>query len=121
MPFQPNNKLARGGRRPGAGRKPTDVKQMREEAAADAFERIKELTRDIDAPPAVQLQAAVYVVNRVEGPPTQSSKVELTGKDGGPVETKAVEVIPFDYDRFAAAFDAFARTGVAAAPADHRP
>jgi hypothetical protein len=72
MPFTKGHKLAKGGKRPGAGRKPAEIKQMRGEAAAACFDRANQIAHDRSLPASLQLQACIYIINRVEGTPTQT-------------------------------------------------
>lgn len=84
-----------GGPRPGAGRKPGKVSK----AKIDIAERAKrygeaalltlaEIMTDADAPHSARVSAANALLDRGFGKPMQA--VEMTGKDGGPMEITGI-------------------------------
>lgn len=91
---------ARGGARPGAGRKPgsvnkstADIKALAQDYGAEALETLAKLMRGTKTPAAARVAAAKELIDRGYGKATQA--VELTGKDAGPVETiTRVELVP---------------------------
>lgn len=85
--------MARGGAREGAGRKPglvSEAKRTITEAAKEHAEKALEvlvgIASDGKAPAAARVSAATAILDRGYGKPSQA--VELTGKDGGPLEVK---------------------------------
>lgn len=106
----------KGGRRPGAGRKPNSekfetqinkahsiIKKNWEDILMGLIELAKGVTIEETDPvdgqvtvfkKAPDFKAASYLVDRVMGKPTQ--KQEITGEDGGPIQ---VESQQFNYDQ----------------------
>jgi hypothetical protein len=95
MAFEPGNKLAPGGARPGAGRKPDDFKKLFDAAARKAVTPAKmtalvESTLEQALGGNVKAQALLYdrllgrVENqvRVSGDPTAPLRVVVTFDDG---------------------------------------
>lgn len=85
----------RGGSRPGAGRKPgkpnkltADVKALAAEYGAQAIRNLAEIANGKDQPAAARVSAANALLDRGFGKPVQA--MELTGKDGGPVQQTQV-------------------------------
>ena len=83
----------RGGKRPGAGRKPGKVgaakralSDMAKDHAEAAIKTLAEIHADKEAPPAARVSAATAILDRAYGKPPQC--VELSGKDGGPIQTE---------------------------------
>jgi hypothetical protein len=83
----------RGGKRPGAGRKPKPISEIRDKAIEEAADDAKyalglyvSVMRDEKNDVALRLQCAKEVKDTVWGKPAQ--RVEATGKDGGAIEVK---------------------------------
>ena len=92
----------RGGKRPGAGRKPGKVgaakralSEMAKDHAKAALWTLAKIQADDAAPAAARVSAATAILDRAYGKPAQS--LELTGKDGGPIEHANVQS---DAERF---------------------
>ena len=71
------------------GGRPKDEYGLKELAKAktkEAIETIIEIMRDKEAPHAARLNAACALLDRGHGKPVQMT--EVTGKDGGAIETK---------------------------------
>jgi hypothetical protein len=73
----------RGGRRPGAGRKPKAINEHRRTLAEvhkgdaeEAFDFIVSIMRNPAVPVALRFAAAQDVVNRVDGKPTEHHDIE---------------------------------------------
>lgn len=71
--------MARGGARPGAGRKPGEVSEARRELAAmakdhayDALRVLAEIMNNEDAMQSSRISAAVAILDRAYGKPSQS-------------------------------------------------
>jgi hypothetical protein len=85
MPFQKGHKLARGGRRPGAGRKPNVVREMVESgdfsAAPDVAEVVDQLRHLAlhGASERVQVQACIAYLDRKLGKPRQTVETDAAG------------------------------------------
>ena len=84
----------RGGKRPGAGRKPGKVgkakralAEMAKDHAEAALSTLAEVHADQAAPAAARVSAATAILDRAYGKPTQA--MEHTGKDGGPIQTQS--------------------------------
>lgn len=87
--------MARGGARPGAGRRKgatdklkADVKALASEYGAAAIKALAEIATGGNQPAAARVSAANALLDRGFGKPSQA--VELTGKDGGPVQQAIV-------------------------------
>ena len=87
--------MAHGGKREGAGRKPgqtTAAKRalmdMAKDHATEALATLVEIAKDKTAAPAARVSAAVAILDRGYGKPTQA--VNLGGHDGGALVTKIV-------------------------------
>ena len=80
--FKPGN--------PGGGRPkvPDEIKQATRELSLEAIKTLAAVMRGAKTRPAEKIRAAEVILNRAWGTPTQS--VELTGKDGGPLETASL-------------------------------
>lgn len=85
-----------GGKRPGSGRKPgsttrakLDLMQMAKDFAPDALETLSEIQKDKTQPAAARVSAAIAILDRGYGKPTQA----LSGPDGGPIEAVSRIVI----------------------------
>ncbi|WP_051952573.1 hypothetical protein [Methylocapsa aurea] len=83
--------MARGGKRPGAGRRKGSTTTRTREIAERAFEEgvtpleyMLSVMRDIGAQPAVRLDAAKYCAPYVH---PRLAAIEMTGRNGGPIET----------------------------------
>lgn len=81
-----------GGRRPGAGRPPGAVSQVKRDLAKAAQEHtdaallvLREVMADASTPPSARIAAAVAILDRGHGKPRQA--VEVAGHGGGPVQT----------------------------------
>lgn len=81
----------RGGKRPGAGRKPGKVgaakralADMAKDHAEAAMATLAAIHSDTTAPPAARVTAATAILDRAYGKPHQA--VEVSGKDGKPIE-----------------------------------
>ncbi len=73
------------------GGRPKDEYGLKELARAktiEAIETIIEIMQDAEAPHAARLNAACALLDRGHGKPVQMT--EITGKDGGAIETKDV-------------------------------
>lgn len=109
----PGHKLSHGGKRPGSGRKPFDVRKVRElveqyEVQATANEgggkkplgvwcadRLVEAARDPDVSPQ-QVQALKYLMNQTIGAPRQTMQMEIreTDKSIGNIEAALAAADP---------------------------
>lgn len=89
--------MARGGARPGAGRpkgsknKVTEEKRKRladlaQEYTSEAVTTLAEVMRDTEAPHAARVNAATAMLDRGHGKPVQTT--EVSGPDGGPIQTQ---------------------------------
>ena len=92
MPFEPGHKLAPGGKRPGAGRKPDQFKRLFEQAAkkvvtAAAMEEIVRSVVDNARQGDTKAQALLF--DRLLGKAVQP----VTGEDGGPIAISVREVV----------------------------
>jgi hypothetical protein len=90
---------ARGGSRPGAGRKPglpnkltADVKALAAQYGPQAIKALVEIANGKNQPAAARVSAANALLDRGFGKPVQA--MEVTGKDGGPVQQAQVTVTP---------------------------
>lgn len=88
--------MANGGKREGAGRKPgspnkvtASVREAAQEHGPEALDRLVFLSKNAVSE-AVQVTATKEILDRAYGKSSQS--VELTGKDGGPIETVEIEL-----------------------------
>ncbi|WP_343577951.1 hypothetical protein [Pseudomonas sp.] len=96
--------MARGGAREGAGRPKgsqnkvtADIKAIAQSFGEEAIIGLIELTRNPEAPPAAKVAAWREVLDRGYGKAKQG--VELTGEEGGPVETiTRIELVAMDVD-----------------------
>lgn len=86
---------ARGGSRPGAGRKPgkpnkltAEVKSLAAQYGPQAIDALVEIATGKGQPAAARVSAANALLDRGFGRPVQA--MELTGKDGGPVQQTQV-------------------------------
>lgn len=86
MPFKGTQ--ARGGRRKGAGRKPTAYTQLKEriiEASIDearkSFDFLIQLRNNPDEPSSIRKEAALAILDRVLGKPGQSVAISMTWRD----------------------------------------
>ena len=84
-------KPVHGGAREGAGRKRGVVSQIKlsmaeraREHAPDALRALYEIAIDKDVHPGARVSAANSIIDRAYGRPL--SAMQITGKDGGPVE-----------------------------------
>lgn len=84
--------MARGGKREGAGRPAgsrnkvtADIKELAQSFGEEAITHLVEIARNGDAPPAARVAAVKEILDRGYGKAKQD--VELTGANGGPVET----------------------------------
>jgi hypothetical protein len=68
---------------------PEELKLAFRRAAPDALAVLERVMRSSKARPGDRIRAAEVILNRGYGTPTQS--VELTGKDGGPIESMTYE------------------------------
>lgn len=93
-----------GGKRPGAGRPKGSKSKATAEARATISERAKEYTDEAlqaladilksqNAPAAAKVSAATALLDRGYGKPVQST--ELSGPDGGPVQTDGTISVQF--------------------------
>lgn len=93
---------ARGGKREGAGRKPgvpnkitADIKAIAQSFGEEAIKGLIEISRDTEAPHAARVAAFREVLDRGYGKAKQG--IEMTGEDGGPVETVTrIELVALD-------------------------
>lgn len=77
--FQPGNKLAKGGARPGAGpkvSKATELKQAIAENAAADIEKLRALAEDIETPANVRADILKMFVHYSLGKPTEHVQTE---------------------------------------------
>lgn len=93
---------ARGGKREGAGRKPgvpnkvtADIKAIAQSYGEESIIGLIELSRDPETPAAARVAAYREVLDRGYGKAKQG--IEMTGEDGGPVETVTrIELVALD-------------------------
>lgn len=85
-----------GGRRPGAGRKRGYVSQAKRDIAERAKEHgdaalgvLVKIAKDEQQPAAARVSAANAILDRGYGKPMQA--VEMTGANGGPIETRTID------------------------------
>ncbi|WP_159441456.1 hypothetical protein [Gemmobacter megaterium] len=81
----------RGGKRPGAGRKPAAhnvlkkaIREQAQEHGEAALQALVTIAKSRTAPPAARVSAATAILDRAYGKPLSS--VEHTGKGGKPIE-----------------------------------
>lgn len=91
----------RGGKRPGAGRKPGKVgaakralSEMAKDYADAALATLAEIQADKLAPASARVSAATALLDRGYGKPAQS--LELTGENGGPVQFATIRRVVID-------------------------
>lgn len=84
--------MALGGKREGAGRPKgsrnkvtADIKEIAQGFGQEAITHLVEIARDGEAPHAARVAAIREVLDRGYGKAKQG--IEMTGEDGGPVET----------------------------------
>lgn len=84
-----------GGARPGTGRKKGETTKakltlidMAKGHAEDALQTLVDIAKGAEFPPASRVSAAIAILDRGYGKPTQA--VEMSGKDGGPIQTQEV-------------------------------
>jgi hypothetical protein len=82
--------MARGGKRPGAGRPAgvpnkitKEVKEIAQEFGEEAVGTLVSIMRSGEFPPAARVAASKEILDRAYGKSVQHT--ELTGKDGSPV------------------------------------
>lgn len=87
--------MARGGARPGAGRRKgatdkirADIRALAADYGAGAIKALADIAMGEDQPSAARVSAANALLDRGFGKPSQF--VELTGKDGGPMAHTSV-------------------------------
>lgn len=85
--------MAKGGKRPGAGRKPgsksktgADVKAVAIGYSSQAIETLAQIMQNDAAPPAARVAAADKILDRAIGKPAQA----ITGADGAPLIPKTL-------------------------------
>lgn len=96
--------MARGGAREGAGRPKgsqnkitADIKAIAQSFGEEAIIGLMEICRDAEAPHAARVAAFREVLDRGYGKAKQG--VELTGDEGGPIETiTRIELVAMDVD-----------------------
>lgn len=95
---------ARGGARPGAGRKrgqpnklTADVKALASQYGAQAIEALADIATGGDQPAAARVAAANALLDRGYGKPAQA--IAVTGANGGPVQQ--VSMSPDEFQRIA--------------------
>lgn len=81
----------RGGKRPGAGRKPgkvgkakRELAEMAQEYAPQALKTLAAIQSDVSAGEAARVSAAVAILDRAYGRPAQA--MTHSGPEGGPIE-----------------------------------
>lgn len=95
---------SRGGKREGAGRKPgapnkitADIKAIAQTYGEESIIGLIELSRDPETPAAARVAAYREVLDRGYGKAKQG--IEMTGEDGGPVETiTRIELVSLSVD-----------------------
>jgi hypothetical protein len=92
-PFAPGQSGNAGGRpkRPmtlEARRVVADVKEAARERTQAAIDTLTSIMQDPKAPPAARVSAAQAILDRGHGRPSQA--VEMTGRDGGPIQSEDV-------------------------------
>lgn len=73
------------------GGRPKDdlgLRELAKERTVEALNVLASIMNDSDAPHAARVTAACAILDRGHGKPTQIS--EVTGKDGGPIQTQEV-------------------------------
>lgn len=96
--------MAEGGKREGAGRPKgsrnkvtADIKEIAQSFGQEAITHLVEIARDGDAPHAARVAAIREVLDRGYGKAKQG--IEMTGEDGGPVETiTRIELVSLSVD-----------------------
>jgi hypothetical protein len=96
--IEPESKVGRGGRRPGAGRKPCTIKGMVKQLPKDSAElilaEIKANQKWLDLANSedenIQLKVLMYLTDRAYGKAKQS--MQATGEGGGPVFFKLLRL-----------------------------
>ena len=79
-----------GGRQKGTPNKATaSVKAAAQEHGPAALAALASIAKSTKAPPAARVSAAVAILDRAYGKPTQA--IEHTGKDGGPVQQQIAQ------------------------------
>ena len=68
---------------------PEDVRETCKAASIEAINILLALMRSEDTNAGERIKAATTILNRAWGTPAQS--IELTGRDGGPIETMSIE------------------------------
>lgn len=94
--------MAEGGKREGAGRPKgsrnkvtADIKAIAQSFGEEAIKGLIEISRDTKAPHAARVAAFREVLDRGYGKAKQG--IEMTGEDGGPVETVTrIELVALD-------------------------
>lgn len=86
MAGRPKGLPKSGGRQKGTPNKITaDIKEIAQSFGEEAITYLVEIARNGDAPPAARVAAVKEILDRGYGKAKQD--VELTGANGGPVET----------------------------------
>lgn len=67
------------------------LKELAQSRTLEAIETLTEIMRSKEAPAAARVNAACALLDRGHGKPVQMT--ELSGKDGGPIETKELSNI----------------------------
>lgn len=96
--------MAEGGKREGAGRPKgsrnkvtADIKEIAQSFGQEAITHLVEIARDGDAPHVARVAAIREVLDRGYGKAKQG--IEMTGEDGGPVETVTrIELVSLSVD-----------------------
>lgn len=103
----------RGGKRPGAGRKPgrvsaakRNLSDMAKDYAKAALATLVDVHSDKQAPHSARVSAATAILDRAYGKPSQSH--EHSGPGGAPIQT--MDVTNLSDDQFAALEAAFGIT-----------
>ena len=96
--------MARGGARPGAGRKPgalnkatANVKLLAQQWGEQVIQALAEIATGAEQPPAARVAAANALLDRGYGKATQA--LELSGSGGGPMEH--VGMTPAEFEKIA--------------------
>lgn len=63
-----------------------DLQELARERTLQALDTLTSIMQNDEAPPAARVGAACALLDRAYGKPVQMA--EITGKDGGPIETK---------------------------------
>jgi Family of unknown function (DUF5681) len=70
-----------------------ELKELATAQTAAAIRALVDVMKSKKSPAAARVAAATALLDRGHGKPHQSTSTELTGKDGGPLETEQIDYV----------------------------